>query len=169
MRPDVARPSTSSSQGWELCSEEILSPGDMYTAASPARDNLNNYLPLRTSVVGFSLHPLMTLLQLSSSPQLLALAWQYVMFLHARSPRQIKITEPLPSICKVMVLLWLYPVSIYIPSPLVLVIMTSLQPCIWHYSHRQHPSCHGGARPPDTRIFALQVTSPRGLVITFVK
>ena len=93
MRPDVARPSTSSSQGWELCSEEILSPGDMYTAA---RDNLNNYLPLRTSVVGFSLHPLMTLLQLSSSPQLLALAWQYVMFLHARSPRQIKITEPLP-------------------------------------------------------------------------
>ena len=113
MRPDVARPSTSSSQGWELCSEEILSPGDMYTAA---RDKLHNYLPLRTSVVGFSLHPLMTLLQLSSSPQLLALAWQYVMFLHARSPRQIKITEPLPSICKVMVLLRLYPVSIYLHS-----------------------------------------------------
>ena len=90
---------------------DSLARWHVYSLQSPARDKLHNYLPLR-----ISLHPLMTLLQLSSSPRLLALAWQYVKFLHARSPRQIKITEPLPSICKVMVLLWLYPVYTYLHS-----------------------------------------------------
>ena len=162
MRPDVARPSSSCSKGWELGSEEILSPGDMYTAASPARDKRHNYLPLRTSVVGFPSIPWWHCYSLV--PVLnFWLSLDNNLSLYTRGLRDTaqKITEPLPSICKVMVLLWLYPVSIYIPSPLVLVIMTSLQACICHYSHRQHPSCHGGARPPDTRIFALQVTSPR--------
>ena len=57
-----------------------------------------------------------------------------------------------------MVLLWLYSVSIYIPSPLVLllvevVIMTSLQHCICHYSLGTHHVTAGRSR--QTREYLL--------------